>query len=64
MHTAAKETKFFMKKIDHACLRNYSIKTLLAHEIESIPYYLLKNSHLQKAKKSELRNALKKAGPV
>ena len=60
----AKETKFFMKKIDYVVLRYYSIKTLLAYEIGSMPYYLLKNGHLRKAKKNELRNTLKKIVPV
>ena len=56
-----------MKKIDYAHLithRNYSIKTLLAYEIGSMPYYLFKNGHLRKAKKSELRNALRKTESV
>ena len=53
-----------MKKIDYTHLRNYSIKTLLACEIGSMPYYLFKNGHIRKAKKSELRNALRKTGPV
>ena len=43
-----------MKKTDYACLKNYSIKTLLACEIGSMPYYLFKNGQLRKAKKSEL----------
>ena len=60
----AKETKFFMKKIDYTRLRNNSIKTLLAYEIGSMPYYLLKNGHLRKAKKSELRNTLRKTVPI
>ena len=37
-----------------------TIKTWLAYEIGSIPYYLFKNSHLLKAKKIDLRNALRK----
>ena len=53
-----------MKKIDYARLRNYSIKTLLAYEIGSMPYYLFKNSHLRKAEESELRNAFRKTVPV
>ena len=53
-----------MIKIDYAHLRNYSIKTLLTYEIGSMPYYLFKNGHLQKAKKSELRYALIKTVPV
>ena len=56
--------KFFMKKTDYACLKNYSIKTLLACEIGSMPYYLFKNGQLRKAKKSELKNVLRKIVPI
>lgn len=45
-HHLAKQTKFFMKKIDYARLRNYSIKTLLAYEIGFMPYYLFKKGNL------------------
>lgn len=45
-HHFAKQTKFFMKKIDYARLRNYSIKTLLAYEIGFMPYYLFKKGNL------------------
>ena len=50
-----------MKKIDYARLRNYSITTLLAFEIGSMHYYLFKNGYLRKAKKSELKNTLRKS---
>ena len=62
--TLTKKQRSSWKEIDYACLRNYSVKTLLAYEIESILYYLLKNGHLRKAKKSKLRNALRKPVPV
>lgn len=50
-----------MKKIDYARLRNYSFTTLLAFEIGSMHYYLFKNGYLRKAKKSELKNTLRKS---
>ena len=56
--------KVLHEKIDYTCLRNYRIQTLLTCEIGSMPYYLFKNGHLRKVKKSELRNALRKIVPL
>ena len=55
-----KETVMFMRNIDLARLRGYSISTLLQYEITSTSFFLTKDSYLRKSPKSELAQEVKK----
>ena len=54
-----KETAAFMRNIDYARLRDYSLATLLKHEITSTSFYLTKGGFLRKHKNSELATVIK-----
>ena len=55
-----KETISFMRNIDYARLRNFSIKTLLQYELTSTSFYLIKDGYPRKPDKAELAAQIRK----
>ena len=54
-----KEITAFMRNIDYARLRDYSLTNLLKYEITSTSFYLTKGSFVRKHKKSEFATVIK-----
>ena len=49
-----------MRYIDYARIKSYDIKNLLHYELTTTSFFLTKDSHLRKPRKSDLAAELKK----
>ena len=54
-----KETTSFIRNIDYARRRDYSLTNLLKYEITSTSFYLTKDGFFRKHKKTELATVIK-----
>ena len=49
-----------MQYIDYARIKNYAIKSFLHYELTTMSFFLTKDGHLRKPRKSDLATELKK----
>ena len=49
-----------MRYIDYARIKNYATKNLLHYELTTTSFFLTKDGHLRKPRKSDLATELKK----